>query len=54
MNEEQINGLDKLGPLAIVGGNLTVSDAPGLGYQFDWAELDRTALARVEVTERLK
>ena len=53
MNEEQIRGLDKLGPLAIVDGNLTVSDEPGLGYHFDWAELDATALAKIEVTERL-
>ena len=51
MNEEQIKGLDKLGPLAIVDGNLTVSDEPGLGYQYDWAELDATALTKVEVTE---
>ena len=42
MNEEQIKGLDKLGPLAIVDGNLTVSDEPGLGYHYDWAELDAT------------
>jgi hypothetical protein len=53
MNEEQIKGLDKLGPLSIVDGNLTVSDEPGIGYQFDWNELDATALTKVEVTERL-
>ena len=53
MNDEQINGLSKLGPLAIVDGNLTVSDEPGLGYHFDWAKLDATALTKVEVTERL-
>lgn len=53
MNEEQIKGLDKLGPLSIVGGNLTVSDAPGLGYEHDFDALDRTAIAKVEVTERL-
>ncbi len=28
MNEEQINGLSKLGPLAIVDGDLNVSDEP--------------------------
>ena len=53
MNEEQIKGLDKLGPLSIVGGNLTVSDAPGLGYEHDFDALDRAAIAKVEVTERL-
>jgi hypothetical protein len=53
MNDEQIKGLDKLGPLAIVDGNLTVSDEPGLGYHYDWAALDATALVKVEVTERL-
>ncbi len=53
MDEEQIRGLDKLGPLAIVDGNLTVSDEPGLGYRFDWDALDATALTKIEVTERL-
>jgi L-alanine-DL-glutamate epimerase-like enolase superfamily enzyme len=53
MNEEQIRGLDKLGPLSIVGGNLTVSDEPGLGYGFDWAKLDETALHKIVVDERL-
>lgn len=52
MNEEQIKGLDKLGDLAIVDGMLTVSDEPGLGYQFDFDELDRTALQKVHVSER--
>ena len=53
MNEAQINGLKGLGPLAIVDGYLNVSDAPGIGYQFDFAELDRTAVARIDVTERI-
>jgi len=53
MNEEQIKGLDKLGPLSIVDGNLTVSDAPGIGYEFDFKKLDETALTKVAVTERL-
>lgn len=53
MDEEQIKGLDKLGPLAIVDGNLTVSDEPGVGYTADFAALDRDALVKVEVTERL-
>ena len=54
MNEEQIRGLDKLGPLAIVDGNLTVSDEPGVGYAADFEILDRDALLKVEVTERLE
>lgn len=53
MNDEQIKGLDKLGSLAIVDGNLTVSDEPGLGYHHDWTALDATALTKIEVTERL-
>ena len=53
MNEEQIKGLDKLGPLSIVDGNLTVSDEPGIGYEFDAKKLDETALTKVSVTERL-
>jgi L-alanine-DL-glutamate epimerase-like enolase superfamily enzyme len=52
MNEEQIKGLSKLGPLAIVDGNLTVTDAPGLGYHYDWKALDKTAVAKIEVTKR--
>ncbi len=52
MNEEQIRGLDKLGSLSIVDGFLNVSSDPGLGYSFDWDELDRTALSKVRVTER--
>jgi L-alanine-DL-glutamate epimerase-like enolase superfamily enzyme len=54
MNEEQIKGLDKLGPLAIVGGNLTVSDEPGVGYKFDFNALDKAAISKVEVTNRSK
>lgn len=54
MNEEQIRGLGKLGPLAIVDGNLTVSDEPGVGYAADFEILDRDALLKVEVTERLE
>jgi len=53
MNEEQIKGLAKLGPLAIVDGNLTVSDEPGIGYHHDWDALDATAVSKIEVTERL-
>ena len=53
MNEEQINGPRKLGPLAIVDGNLTVSDEPGLGYHYDWKQLDETCLKKVQVDARL-
>ena len=53
MNEEQIKGLDKLGSLAIVDGFLNVSSEPGLGYHYDWDELERTALKKVTVTERI-
>ena len=53
MNEEQIKGLDKLGPLAIVDGNLTVSDEPGIGYHHKWEDLDAAAVSKVEVIERL-
>ncbi len=49
MNEEQIRGLTDLGPLSIVDGMLTVSDAPGIGYAFDRAALDATATDRAEV-----
>ncbi|RUT29264.1 racemase [Arsenicitalea aurantiaca] len=52
MNEEQIRGLKDLGKVAIIDGNLTVSDEPGLGYTFDWAALDAEAIGKVEVTER--
>jgi L-alanine-DL-glutamate epimerase-like enolase superfamily enzyme len=52
MNTEQINGLKNLGPLAIVDGNLTVNDEPGIGYRIDVATLDAKALAKIEVTER--
>jgi L-alanine-DL-glutamate epimerase-like enolase superfamily enzyme len=53
IDEEQIRGLSTLGPLAIVDGDLTVSDEPGVGYRYDWDALDRAALTKVEVTERL-
>ncbi|WP_417309273.1 enolase C-terminal domain-like protein [Devosia sp.] len=54
MNEEQIMGLDKQGPLSIVGGNLTVSDEPGLGYDYDWDALDKAAISKITVNERLE
>lgn len=52
MTEEQIRGLDKLGPLAIVDGTLTVSNEPGIGYDCDPAQLDGQALAKIEIVER--
>ena len=45
MNPEQIKGLKNLGKLAIVDGHLNVSDAPGLGYEPDWAYIERVAVA---------
>lgn len=54
MNEEQIMGLDKLGALAITDGYLNVTDEPGLGYDFDFDLLDRTALTKVSVTEKIE
>ena len=44
---EQIDDLVNLGALAIKDGNLTVSDTPGLGEDFDWDHVERTALAKV-------
>jgi len=35
-------------------GGLAVTDAPGLGYDHDWAALDKVALAKASVTERLE
>ncbi len=52
INEDQIRGLSGLGALAITDGHLHVSQLPGLGYAHDWAELDRTALRKITVTEK--
>ena len=52
LNEDHIRGLAKQEVLPIVDGMLTVSDAPGLGYHYDWEDLDARALRKVEVTER--
>ncbi|WP_425052801.1 enolase C-terminal domain-like protein [Psychromarinibacter sp. S121] len=52
MSTEQIDGLSGLGPLAIKDGVLTVSDTPGVGYDYDWDALDRTAVAKTHVDER--
>ncbi|WDR03916.1 enolase C-terminal domain-like protein [Devosia algicola] len=54
MDEAQIKGLDKLGPLAITDGYLNVTDEPGLGYSFDFDALDQTALTKVSVTEKIE
>lgn len=47
--EEQIQTLDQLGDLSIVDGNLNVSGEPGLGHQFDWDEVEATAIAKTVV-----
>ncbi len=46
IDERQIDGLSKLGALAIVDGHLDVSSAPGLGYDLDWDRIERQAIAR--------
>ena len=53
INEDQIRGLSGLGTLAINDGYLQVSQSPGLGYVHDWSELDRTALRKITVTEKI-
>ena len=42
---------ERPGVIAIVNGDLTVSDEPGLGYEYDWKQLDETCLTKVEVTD---
>lgn len=49
INEQQIRGLQNLGALAIIDGVLNVRTAPGLGEAFDWDEIERTALTRIDV-----
>jgi L-alanine-DL-glutamate epimerase-like enolase superfamily enzyme len=44
---DQISGLANLGPLAIRDGHLQASSEPGLGEDFDWAWVERVALAKV-------
>lgn len=53
MNADQIAGLAGLGRLAITDGCLNVSTDPGLGYGHDWDALDRTALRKITVTEKI-
>jgi L-alanine-DL-glutamate epimerase-like enolase superfamily enzyme len=52
INEDHIHGLATQKHCPIVGGMLRVSDAPGLGYGFDWDEVEATAVSKVDVTER--
>ena len=47
VSTKQINDLSRLGPLAIEGGFLTVTEAPGLGLEPDWTGLERRAIAVV-------
>ncbi len=49
INEAQISGLRDLGALSIIDGTLDVSADPGLGEVFDWEEIERTALTRIDV-----
>lgn len=53
IDEEQILGLDKLGPLSIVGGKLTVTDKPGVGHEFDFDALDKLAISKFKITDRI-
>lgn len=48
MSSQQIAGLSNTAQLMpIVGGVLTVPESPGLGYEPDWAALEKTAIAIV-------
>jgi L-alanine-DL-glutamate epimerase-like enolase superfamily enzyme len=53
INEDQIKQLSNPGPLSIVEGFLHVSDAPGVGYEFDLKALDSTAIEKIVVTEKI-
>ena len=53
IDADQIAGLSSLGPLAITDGHLHVSAAPGLGYDHDWDALDRSALRKITVTDKI-
>ncbi|MEX2374010.1 MAG: enolase C-terminal domain-like protein [Dehalococcoidia bacterium] len=50
INDQWIDNLKNLGPIAVVDGKLTVSDEPGLGFTYDWEHLDAVALNKVEIT----
>lgn len=45
MNEAQIRALGSAGPVPVVDGRITVSDAPGLGAEIDWERVEATAVA---------
>ena len=52
IGEAHIRGLATQPSLPIVDGVLTVSDEPGMGYRYNWAAVEASAVAKVEVTER--
>jgi L-alanine-DL-glutamate epimerase-like enolase superfamily enzyme len=52
VNEQQMKGLKDLGPLAIIDGHITVSEEPGLGFDYDFGKLDQEAVTKLEVKER--
>lgn len=49
MDPEQIAGLADQGALSIVDGNLTVSDAPGIGHEIDWDHVTANHALHVRV-----
>ena len=44
INTEQIKGLKDKGDKSVIDGYMTASDAPGLGAQPDWEEIERNAI----------
>lgn len=44
MSSEQIQGLATMAELPVIDGHITVPSTPGLGFEPDWAHLERTAL----------
>jgi hypothetical protein len=46
-DSEQIAGLKDQGPMSVVDGYMVASDEPGLGPQFDWEEIERSAVLAV-------
>lgn len=49
INEDQIRGLSDLGELSIVNGKLEVRTKPGMAPDYDWDEIDATALTRIDI-----
>jgi L-alanine-DL-glutamate epimerase-like enolase superfamily enzyme len=43
----QIDGLAHNGPLAVTGGMLHVASTPGIGFDPDWEQIERIAVAQV-------